>query len=81
MMYCEGFLPGSHQPKVLKHQTFWQLTAAIIISLLPSSVVSKPLVGDKKTLRDATKPDKLLQHDVLCCENIGILEDVATYIL
>ena len=26
----EGFLPGSHQPKVLIHQTFWQLTAAFI---------------------------------------------------
>ena len=26
----EGFLCGSHQPKVLTHKTFWQLTTAFI---------------------------------------------------
>ena len=66
-----GFSCGNHQQKVFfEYQTFRQLAAAFTTdegsSKLPKCLVfqRKSLVGDirKRTLSDATQPDKLLQH-------------------
>ena len=68
----EGFVPGSHQPKVLIHQTFQQLTAAFISGNVMvittdegSSELLKRLVYQNLWL--VTSRNKTLRHTYACC--------------